>query len=275
MELNDIYEFYEEVKDSLKFLSISAVRLRILISLNESSKKLSEIRAETNLSSSTILHGMSELEKQNFILKEGERYVLSQTGKIITLKMIDMIRALVSVRKFKNLWLNHDISGIPQDLILDIGHLSNSVLVESEPIDVLKPHNTFSEFLLKSKYIRGVSPIFDPHYIELFKTMAQGSMNIELILTNEILDKLIDVLVQTDLDDLKELILKKKLKIWRIDEKIKVAFTVGDKFISLGLFSIDGIYDVHKDLISTDEKAIAWGNRLFNYYRDKAEEISL
>jgi predicted transcriptional regulator len=40
---------------------------------------------------------MNELEKRNLVFKEGENYLLSQTGKILTLKLIDVIKTIATV----------------------------------------------------------------------------------------------------------------------------------------------------------------------------------
>ncbi|MEN4096824.1 MAG: ArsR family transcriptional regulator, partial [Methanobacteriaceae archaeon] len=94
---SNVHDLYEEVKESLKFLSISSVRIKIVLSLDEGSKKTSELRDELGLSSSTIIHSMNELEKRNLVFKEGENYLLSQTGKILTLKLIDVIKTIATV----------------------------------------------------------------------------------------------------------------------------------------------------------------------------------
>ena len=77
------------------------------------------------------------------------------------------------------------------------------------------------------------------------------------------------------LPDLENYISMDNLKIWQIDNDVKIAFTVTDKFLSLGLFSSTGEYDSTKDLVSDDPDALAWGNRLFDYYKAKSELFHL
>ncbi len=157
-----MYNLYEEVKGGLKFLAISGVRIKIMISLNEGTKNLSDLRDELGLRSSTILHAMSELEKQNLVFKEGEYYFLSQIGKILTLKLIDVMKTIAAVNRYEKLWLDHIIEGIPEDLLKNIGDLSDSVLLEAEATDIFKPHGTYAQLLLGSKEIKGISSIFSP-----------------------------------------------------------------------------------------------------------------
>ena len=62
------------------------------------------------------------------------------------------------------------------------------------------------------------------------------------------------------------------MKIYLIDE-LKIAFTVTDTFLSLGLFTLDGRYDVTMDLVSEDKKALKWGLDLFEYFRKKSRRV--
>ncbi|HML05283.1 MAG TPA: transcriptional regulator FilR1 domain-containing protein, partial [Methanobacterium sp.] len=65
------------------------------------------------------------------------------------------------------------------------------------------------------------------------------------------------------------------LNLWVLNGEVEIAFTVTDKFLSLGLYTDNGVYDASKDLISEDPRAILWGNKLFKYYREKSDKIEL
>lgn len=274
MKTEDTITFYESVKDDLKFHGISSVRIKIMISLNEGPKKTKELRKLTGIQSSTIIHGINELEKQKLVSRDGDKYYLSETGRIIVLKIVDMVRTLISLKKFQKLWLNHEIEAIPQDLLMKIGDLSNSQLIESEQTDVFKVHETHTQVVLNSKKIRGLSPIFYPNYPEIFKGVIEKDISVELILTEDVLKTTIESL-DHGIEDLKKLISTGNLTLWILNKDVKVAFTLTDKFMTMGLFSVDGMYDSTKNLVSDHNDTIAWGNRLFEYYRQKADKLEL
>lgn len=274
MKTEETMKFYEFVKDDLKFHGISSVRIKIMISLNEGPKKTKELRKLIGIQSSTIIHGINELEKQNLVSREVDSYYLSETGKIMVLKIIDMIKTLVVLKNFQKLWLNHDISAIPHDLLMDISDLSYAKLIESEHADVLKPHSNFLQVLLQSKEIRGVSPIFYGEYNDIFKKVTYNNVKVELVLTEDVLNTMIGSLGE-DVESLKEMISAGNLTLWKLREDSRIAFTVTDKFLSLGLFTKRGVYDPAKDLVSDHYAAIAWGNRLFDYYRQRSDKFKL
>ncbi len=273
MDTENILNLYDAVSDELKFLGISSTRTKIMISLNEENKKTKNLREELGLRSSTILHGIKELEKQNLVFRKGDEYLLSQTGKIIAPKLIDMINTLGVIKKYEKLWLNHEIKDIPQDLILQIGNLSNSLLIEAEPTNILKPHRKFLEYLSKSKKIRALSPICHKDFVRLMDIMADKNVKIDLILTENIID---EVAKSMDLKLINTAIkMVKNNKIWILKEDASLAFTASDIFLSLSLFSENRGIDPTKMLISTDEDAIQWGDRLFEHYLKKSEKFKL
>lgn len=267
---------YHEIKDLLRYTSSSSVRVKILICLSEGIQTMSELKKETGISSSTISHNLSTLEKKNITTKEGEKYTLSPIGHLITYNLMENMKTTAVINKFQKFWLNHDLSGIPPELIKKIGDLYNSSLVESKSEEIYKPHETYQEIILKSNYIKGVSPIFRFNYIDLFRNIIiENDIDVELILTNDIIKKIIEGIDPESLKHLKESVSQDKVKIWVINNNVRIAFTVTDKYLSLGLFHEHGDYDNTKDLISDDHDAVAWGNKLFEYYRNQSEEFKL
>jgi predicted transcriptional regulator len=146
-----MFELYEQVKDDMKFFIASDVRAKILISLRSGSKNLADLRKEIHLSSSTILHGMNQLEQKSFIFRESGNYSLSQTGEVVANKLIDVMRSFYSLNLCEGLFLNHDIICIPPELFKDIGCLEKSFIVKSTSTNIMRPQEVLSEFLAKVK----------------------------------------------------------------------------------------------------------------------------
>ena len=267
MHSDCIYEQYNKAKDILKFLTSSSIRTSIMIILNESPKNLSELKQELNSESSTIIHSLNELEKREFIFKTGDKYILSQKGHIFALKLINLIKTIDTVKNHEKLWLDHEISGIPEDLLIKIGDLNNSTLVKSDFTNINKPHTTFTQLLEQANEMKGVSPVYHPDFPEIISTLISENVDIQLIVT-------ISILKILNQGILNELLSKKNFKLYVIDEDVREAFTVTNNFISFGLFIVDGIYDYSMDLVSDDKDAIAWGEKLFEYYLEKSKRVN-
>ena len=272
MKSEGIFEQYDTVKEDMKFFTSSDVRSKIIISLTNGTKNLADLRSELCLSSSTILHGMNQLEEKDFIFRESRFYSLSQTGEIAANILIDMMKSIYSLKKFKPLFLHHEIGCIPNHLMKEVGSLNDSKIVKSTNEDVLKPQRVLSGFLSKTNNIKHLSSVFHPqNSVELLKTIENGG-ELQLVLTRGVLEQLIETI---GMEIINKAIFTGKLQIWRVGDDTKISFTMGNDFVALGLFSTEGVYDLNIFMISQANDAIVWGNNLFNYYLDNAEKFEL
>ena len=198
----DYINIHHDIKDMLKYTSSSSVRVKILICLSEGIQTMSQLKKRLGISSSTISYNLSNLEKRNFTSKDGEKYILTPIGNLITYNLKENMKTIGVISKFQKFWLNHDLSAIPPELIKKIGNLYNSSLVESESGEIYKPHEKYQEIILQSNYIKGVSSIFRFNYIDLFQHLIlENDINVELLL-KDVIQKIIQ---DIDSDNLKAL----------------------------------------------------------------------
>jgi len=159
----------ERMQNTLRLAACSDLRRNLLISLKEGKKPLSELRVELEVSSTTAIHALRELEKNNLVFQDVDKdYALTKIGEIVALKLSDFIAAIEVLKKHEVFWLTHDLSGIPPQLLEKIGWLRDSTLAEDTSTDIFKVHLNFVNLLKKAKEIKGVSSIFVPDYPLLF-----------------------------------------------------------------------------------------------------------
>jgi predicted transcriptional regulator len=251
-------------------LPSSEVRLEILLSLNEAPKTLSELKSETSRRNTTILHALNDLSEINIVTQEEKKYKLTTIGILESTQLKNSVDMAETLQKFQNFWLMHNISEIPKKYLLQIGVLKNAALIKAEDTHIGKVHERYLDLMKSSKYVKGISPVFHPDFLNLYQSLLNEGTEIELILTNDIIE---EILSQIDVSELSRFILNKQLTIFQ-KEKLPVALTVTDKVISLGLFSINGNYDYNVDLIDSYPKARAWGEGLYEYYRKGSKNLS-
>jgi predicted transcriptional regulator len=253
----------EPQADVARLLICSDLRKNLILSLNNGATTLAELREATGSSSTAAIHALRELEKQRLTLQDGRRnYQLSSSGKIVALHLESFVRTVDVITHFGQFWLGHDLSGIPEDFLKDIGVLQESELLTSTSTDVFKAFSTFIKLLEKAKMVRGVFPIFTPDLLYTFGELAAKGTQLELVVTNEVRDTILELMDRSDLKNE----LKTNLKLYVIENNPKTAITVTDYFFMLGLFRFDGSYDYSDELLSYNQKGIDWGHDLFNHY---------
>jgi len=247
----------------------SDLRRNILMSLYADKKSLGHLRDELEISSTTAIHAIKELEKYKLTFQDNDKnYLLTNIGRMIAVKLLDFSDVAEVLEKHKGFWLEHDMSGIPEHLIEKIGWLKDSKLIKDTDTEILKAHFNYINLLKNAKEIRGISSIYTPEFESLYTELATGSVDVRLILSKEVISKIDETLLnQMTIGNNSNFIL------FVMDMNLKAAITITDYFLSFGLFRMDGTYDYSNDLISYSKEAIAWGNEFFDHYARLSERV--
>jgi predicted transcriptional regulator len=254
-------------------LAHSNLRTDVLISLSGEKKSPHDLRKELNVSSSTASHALRELENSNFVYHDAERnYLLTNSGKILTNRLIDDKDLMETLHKFESFWLKYDLSAIPDHLLDKIGWLKDSRIVSGTPVLVFKAYETVINLLKDAKEeVKVVSSILIPD-TKLIHDLYAGQREMRAILTEELLHSHIEL---TGQEQLRKAI-EKNLKLYVVRQNLKIGFfTVTDRFMALVPYRLDGVFDWSSDLISFNKTAIDWGLALFNHYAEVAESVDL
>jgi len=262
---------YDLAEESLKSFTRSAVRTKLLLCLKDREVSAGQLENELKIRSSTILHSIKDMIDLGIVYKKSMGYSLTNIGQIQALLLDRLLNALTVLDEHKDFWLTHDMSGIPDDLLVKIGMLNDSEILKGDAIALLKTQEFFVKELINSKQICGVSPIIIPEYPFAIAAAVKDGAKAELILT----DKIIDIVIKEHSSILKELLSYENFKLYAINDDVKLAFTVTDRLLSLGLFRKDGGYDITCDLNCIGEQSRLWGLKLFEYYLHKSRTVSL
>ncbi|MCG2829335.1 winged helix-turn-helix domain-containing protein [Methanothermobacter sp. K4] len=267
--LTDVYEYLYE---DLQFILKSSIRFRIMVSLLRSPKTFDEIKGEVKVSLPALYSNIRLLLEEGSISRLGDCYSLTSEATLKTLSALKLMNSVRVINGFDEMWLNHDISGIPEYLIEDIDWLINSELIRSAPEDIYRPHNTYRELIADSEEVYGVSPISHRDLVDIYEGLLGRGVPVELVLTDGVIREMV---LNASFGLLRTAIKNRNLKILRFPGPLKVAFTVTDRFLSLGLFDSRGFYDQNRDIMSTDRRAIEWGFRLYDHYRERSEKLGI
>ena len=212
------------------------------------------MRTATGTNSAAAIHALRELEKEQLTYQDNKRnYELSNTGKIVALHVESFVQTVSVITQFGKFWLEHDLSGIPEDSLRNIGCLQESEVLTSVPTDIFNAFSTFVTLLDDAKVIRGVAPVFTPDLFDSY----------------EVLENMLELADRSPLKNP----LKKNLKLFVIEQNPKTAFTVTDYFFMIGLFRSDGSYDHSDQLLSYSNDGIQWGRELYDYYLGASKEF--
>jgi predicted transcriptional regulator len=224
-----------------------------------------DLEKEMDIRASTILHSMKEMIEDDLAKRTPGGYSLTNIGRIQALLLDELVSAIVALDQRKGFWLSHDISSIPNDLLSKIGMISRSQIMEADPAALLKIAEHAIAEMVKAKEIYGLSPIIIPGFSEALVKAVKNGANVNLILT----DSIIKEVTKNYYSAIKDLLSQDNFKLYLLSDEVKIAFTVIDSLLSLGLYRADGGYDLN-DLICVGALAKSWGLELFEYYKKRS-----
>ncbi len=268
----DTIYYLDYQPDDVKFLVASHVRMKILLSLYDGPKKLGYLREATGIASSTLIHGLRQLEEKKWLVRKGDNSYLTSKGKVVLLNLIKLMEKFKTFDIQLNFWKNHNLNGIPLDLQKDVDALRESYLVEVTLDNLEEPFTRYIQLLSEAKNINAVLPVlFSRHTDAIHKILLKGG-SAKLILAEDIFKQFME---QFDWNELNKYIKSGDLEIMVISDNLEIACVVSDIFVSLGLFFEDGVYDTSRLLMGHDMEALSWGNKLFQYYESNGKKVDL
>lgn len=259
---------YGKIEDELKSIYRSRLQTQILLSLREGKKSLLQLRELTGSSSQAIIPKIRKLESMQFLEQEGHGYRLTPIGRILASKIRDSIMAFGAIHRFKDFFVTHHLEGIPDLLLEDIGDLFYSEVMADTSVDIFRAFANYLKYLREAKQVFVVSSFTSPELIDAVNERLAGGIPVEVVITRDVFDKLDQ---KPYVEKYHEMIGFSNLTLMVTDEFVRVGLTVTEKFLSLGLYKKDGmIYDFTQDLFSFDRKAIDWGQKFFQYYKERS-----
>jgi predicted transcriptional regulator len=178
-----------------------------------------------------------------------------------------------SIRRHKDFWGSHDLTGIPQEFLFDIGKLINSELVYDTTEDVVHVYTLFLKILKEAAFIHGAASMMSPGMGEAVFARVLEGIPVDLIVNQEAAEALQK---EPYASALTQLLKFPNFKIYVAQVPFRIGLTITDKCVSIGLFKKDGkMYDSGSDLFSTDPAAMAWGEKIFIHFKENSVPLSM
>jgi len=264
----EVLEAYKDIRECVQSILRSRLQTQILLSLCGGMKTLGQLREVTGSSSQAIIPKVRKLESLHLVEGENRAYRLTFIGKVVSSKIDDIIRTIGTFRRHDDFWANHYIEGIPKPLLDEIGDLLDSEIVIDADADIFRAYSNFLQILKDANRILGASSVTTPGFAEAIVGRVREGIDVDLVVSRDIAEQLAREPYMECLGALAE---HPNFKLRVTDKEMKIGVTVTDKCLSLGLYKKDEMtYDRSMDLISCDERAIKWRERLFEYYKKRS-----
>lgn len=255
----------------LDLILFSEKRKEFLMLLREGPKSIEEILEKLQESRTALLPQIKKLKEDNLVKHEGDMYRLSAIGEIIAGKMQPLLDTLEVFEKDPHFWADRRLAPIPANLKKRINELGNYRLVEPDLSHTFDVNPELIQHLSSSSCVHMFLSYFHPQFPAFFLGLARNGIKVTLNLSEAVYLRF-----EEDYKNEGENFLNMdNSDIFILDNKgmeIPAAIASTDRIMILGLFNESGRFD-SQYVISSDRRAIKWGEDLFRYYRDMSREV--
>lgn len=263
--------FDEEVTldefNHLKFILSSEIRLKLLVSLKESSKTIKELESEFNRKSGNISRGLNDLKSCKLITRlPDKRYAITSIGFLFAKNLENLLINFENIDCQEKFWEDHSIKSIPNRFLKDISSFSEVSLVKSNITEFAKPINVYLENIKKSTDICMILPVFSKIFMDsIYEALIDHEGHLDLLTTKTIYD----LIVKSDSENyFKALVRDKKIDYYIVEDLSNIFFTVSDIFASIFLFYDESVFDNSEMLLIQEESGIDDAYRFYNSYKN-------
>ena len=269
----DTLEVYEKHHKLIHLIYSSRLKIQILLTLIGGNAPLSRLREVTGSTSQAVIPKIRTLESISLIEPVDYEYRLTPIGRIVAESIERYISLMGGIATQQAFLTTHDLSDVPRELLERIGDLIQAEIKVDETTDIFFVYRHYLDILKDARYIHGISSAVSPLLATfLAEKVAQG-VPVELVVSQDVVFLLKQ---EPYVSNLRELTGSGNFILWVIDRPMKIGLTVSDRYLSLGLNKLGtNQYDTSTDLFSNDPTAVAWGERLFMYFRDRSQKLEL
>jgi len=266
-------EVYEKHHKLIHLIYSSRLKIQIMLTLIGGNAPLSRLREVTGSTSQAVIPKIRTLESISLIEPVDYEYRLTPIGRIVAESIERYISLMGGIATQQAFLTTHDLSDVPRELLERIGDLIQAEIKVDETTDIFFVYRHYLDILKDARYIHGISSAVSPLLATfLAEKVAQG-VPVELVVSQDVV-----LLLKQEpyVSNLRELAGSGNFILWVIGQPMKIGLTVSDRYLSLGLNKLGtNQYDTSTDLFSNDPTAVAWGERLFTYFRDRSQKLEL
>ena len=255
--------------DLLRTVTSSDKRRNLLVMLDSGPRSWDQIRDTLQVTSTGMLPQIKILMDKGLVRKEKYRYCLTDIGQTVAHSLVPLVRVTDVFDTLEGYLPDHDFSVLPASFRHCIGDIAGVRVTEVETAEVFEPHQTLIDNLANAQLVFGIVPVLYPSHSTFFIDLARGGMEVSIVMTRLIFNRVRD----ESLDELNEGLKLPNLHLYVSDEDIRFGCIATDTYLWLSLYTKSGIYDPKKGLISHEPSARQWGEQLVRYYQDRSLKV--
>lgn len=249
-------------KGLIDVIFASDKRKDVLLFLQDGAKEMREILKNFQATRQSLLPQIRILEEHHLVFHYDDIYELSTIGKLVVDKMIPLLKTVDILESDIDYWGTHNIDFIPPDLLNRICELGCCDLIQVPLHQLFDEDQQFLEEAKNADSLFIVTSFVFPNYKEFFAELIANNVNIKVIFSQDIYEKVIRDIPE----DIHHYLETPNVQFYLYHGNFKfLSFSYTNHAVLIRLLNLEGNYD-NKRLFCSGNSARGWAKELFEYY---------
>ncbi|WP_406657312.1 winged helix-turn-helix domain-containing protein [Methanolobus sp. ZRKC2] len=257
-------------KRLLDVLFKSEKRKEVLLLLNDGAQEIEFLLQSLETTRQALLPQMRILEDHHLVTQSGDTFELTVIGKLTVEKMIPLLDIVKVLDVDIDYWGSHRLDFIPSYLLKRINELRECEVMKPSHVHIYDLNKTVMKTSYMSEFHYALCTFYHPHFSKFFSGLMEKNIDVYLITTTEVLNKL----QKERITDFEELLKNKLFHFYVSSAKMDfLAVVYNNHHLLVRPLKSDGEIDSQHVLCSNPE-ALKWGNDFFEYYLSQSTQIT-
>lgn len=262
--LDDEDDYVDDIKDELRFLTSSKVRIELLTYLHNKPSTLKDLHEKTQLNYSSITSNINKLEEYGYVYATNEYYNLTTTAKIKLINILYLNNNIEFLYEYVDFFNNHHVENDNIKALSTLPFISSSRLIQAGNINPYLATETIEETMMREGRVRSICIYLHPNCSGMIEVMMNQKSDFWVIVPSGFDEYIITHANNYKTDTpLKNINFNVKTLT---DATLNIALVVSEKEIVVGLVRKDGLFNKNCVLRSEDGSAIKWGLSVFKEF---------
>lgn len=249
-------------KTLIDVLFMSEKRKSVLLMLLDGPKETQFILDQLKTTRTALLPQMRVLEESFLVTHYDDTYALTKIGELVVNEMKPLLDTVDVLDVDIEYWGTHKLDFVPPHLLTRINEIERCRVISPSITELFEVNNEFHETSKRSRSLFRVTTFLYPNYPMLFSELISNNVEMNLIVTHELINK-----IRNDNDPvLRKLSKTGLLNIFTYPGEMGfLSFAYNDHQLLLNPMKVDGDFD-KKHVLAENPSALEWGKELYGHY---------
>jgi predicted transcriptional regulator len=239
----------------------SSVRSDVLRGVADGWRTRERLLETIDASKSAVYEAVKELDQQGLVHDQSGELQLTGAGRQLVDLLVHLEDTETLLADDEDYWKTHDTSVLPRRFRVELPALAGCHVVRATDTDPHRVVRTIAERIETAERVSIITPI----YQDEFAGGLAKSRSVRLLMNRAIVEQAQNDQFEGGIEP------PDNTTIRACD--IDFALTVTEDCVMLSLPDLGGSYDARSELIAEHDRALDWGERLFEWYWSRSDPV--